>query len=45
MKHSRCVIGIHDNDMWYPELYKHYSNVNGDIIMHKPPKDGAVKAA
>ena len=33
------------NAMWYPELYKNYSNVNGDIIMHKLPKDGAVKGA
>ena len=45
-KHSRCVIGICDNDMKYSELqYKKHSNVDGDIIMHKLPKDGAVKAA
>ena len=43
-KHSRCVIDICDNDMQYPELHKKHSNVDGDIIMHKLPKDGAVKA-
>ena len=44
-KHSRCVIDICDNDMQYPELHKKCSNVDGDIITHKLPKDGAVKAA
>ena len=44
-KHSRCVIGICDNDMRYQELHKKHSNVDGDIIMHKLPKDGAVRAA
>ena len=44
-KHSRCVIDICDNDMQYPELDKKRSNVEGDIIMHKSPKDEAVKAA
>ena len=44
-KHSRCVIDICDNGMQYPGLHKKRSNVNGDIIMHKLPKDGAVKAA
>ena len=44
-KHSRCVIDICDNDMQYPELHKKHSNVDGDIIMHKLPKDGAVKVA
>ena len=44
-KHSRCVIDICDNDMQYPELHKRHSNVDGDVIMHKLPKDGAVKAA
>ena len=43
-KHSRCVIDICDNDMQYPELHKKHSNVDGDIIMHKLPTDGAVKA-
>ena len=42
-KHSRCVIC--DNDMQYPELHKKYSNVDGDIIMYKLPKDGTVEAA
>ena len=42
-KHSRCVIDICDNDMQYPELHKKRSNVDGDIIMHKLPKDGVVK--
>ena len=44
-KHSRCVTDICDNNMQYPELHKKHSNVDGDIIMHKLPKDGAVKAA
>ena len=43
-KHSRCAIGICDNDMRYPELHKKQSNVDGDIIMHKLPKDGVVRA-
>ena len=38
------AIGICDNDMQYPELHKKHSNVDGDIIMHKLPKDGAVGA-
>ena len=44
-KHSRCVIDKCDNDMQYPELQKKHSNVDGDIIMHKLPKDRAVKVA
>ena len=44
-KHSRCDIGICDNDMQYPKLYKKHSNMDGDIIMHKLPKDKAVNAA
>ena len=44
-KHFRCVIDICDNDMHYPQLHKKHSNVNGGIIMHKLPKDGAIKAA
>ena len=44
-KHSRCVIVIGDNDMYYPNLHKKHSNVDRDIIMHKLTKDGAVKEA
>ena len=44
-KHCRCAIGISDNDMWYPELHKKDSNVDGEIIMHKLLKDGAVRPA
>ena len=44
-KHSRCVIDVCDNGMEYPELHKKHSNVDGDIIMHKLTKDGAVPAA
>ena len=44
-KYSRCVIDICDNNMQYPELHKKHSNVDGDIIMHKLPKYGVVKAA
>ena len=36
---------IRDNDMRYPELHKKCSNVDGDIIMHKLPKDGPAKVA
>ena len=43
-KHSRCVTGICDNDIRYPELHKKHSNVDEDIV-HKLPKDGAVRAA
>ena len=43
-KHSRCVIDICDNDMQYPELHKKHNNMDGDIMMHKLPIDGAVKA-
>ena len=44
-KHSRCVIGTYDNDMQYLELHKKHSDVNEDIIMHKLPRNGAVKVA
>ena len=44
-KHSRCVIEICDNDMQYPELHKKRKKMDGDIIMHKLPKDGAIKTA
>ena len=44
-KHSRCIIDTCDNNMQYPELHTKHSNVDGDIIMHELPKDGAVKAA
>ena len=44
-KHSRCVIDIYNNEIQYPEMHKKHNNVDGDIIMYKLPKDGAVKAA
>ena len=44
-KHSRCIVDIYENDMKYPELHKKRSNVDGDIILHKLPKDGVVKVA
>ena len=44
-KHSRCVIDICENDMQYPELHGKHSNLDGNIIMYKLRKDGAVKAA
>ena len=31
--------------MQYPELHKKHSDMDRDIIVHKLPKDGAVKAA
>ena len=49
-KHSRCVFGICDNDFWYVMITCNThscikSTVLGDTIMHKLPKDGAVRAA
>ena len=43
-KDSRCVNGICNSHMQYPELYKQHSNMDGDIIMHKLPKNGAIRA-
>ena len=43
-KHCRCVIDIFDNDLQHRELHKKHSNVDEDTIMHKLPRDGAVKA-
>ena len=43
-KQSRYV-GICDSDMQYPELHKKHSNVDGDIITQKLPKDAVVRAA
>ena len=40
-KYSRCVTGICDNDMQYPETHKKHSNVDED--MQKIPKDGVVR--
>ena len=42
---SRCVIGTCYCDMRYSELHKKHSNVDRDIIMHKLPLVGAVRAA
>ena len=42
-KHSRCVIGICDNHMRYPGIYRKHNNADGHIIMHKLTKDGAVR--
>ena len=42
-KHSRRITDICGNDMQYPELPKKLNNADGDIILHKLPKDGAVK--
>ena len=44
-KHTRCVIGVCDNAMQYPELHKKDSSVDGDIVMHKLLKDEVVRAA
>ena len=44
-KNSRCIIGICDNDMQYPEAHKKHIKVDEDIIIDKLPKDGAVKVA
>ena len=44
-KHSRCIISICDNDMQCSVLHKKYSIVDECIIMHKLPKDGAIREA
>ena len=44
-KHSRCVTDISDNDMQHPEWCKKRSNTDGNLMMHKLPKDRAVKSA
>ena len=44
-KYSRCVNGIRDSGMQYPKLHKQHSNVDGEIIIHKLSKDGAIRAA
>ena len=44
-KYSTCVTDTSDNDVQYPELHKKRSNADGDIIMHKLPKNDAVKVA
>ena len=44
-KHYRCVIGKCDNEMQYSELHKKHSNMHGNIVIHKSPKDEFVKAA
>ena len=44
-KHSGSVIDTSDNDMQYPWLHEKDSDVDGNIIMHKLQKDGAVKVA
>ena len=41
-RHSRCVADICDNDVQHPELHKKHSTVDGDIITHKLPENGAV---
>ena len=43
--HPRCVIGICENDIKYPELHKKHSNMDGGIILQKLLKDGATKVA
>ena len=30
-KHSRCVIGVYDNEMRYPEQHNKHSNVDRQI--------------
>lgn len=44
-KHTRCVIGVCDNDNRYPERMIKHSNVKGNIVMHSLPKDKDVRAA
>ena len=44
-KYSTCVTDTSDNDVQYPELHKKRSNADGDIIMHKLPKNDTVKVA
>ena len=34
-----------DNDMRYPELHKKHIDADGNIVWHKLPKDGVIRAA
>ena len=44
-KHTRCVIGVCDNDKRYPNKMIKHSNVIGDtIVFHKLPKDPKIRA-
>ena len=44
-KHSTCTTGICENDMRYPGMQKKHNRVDGYIIIHKLPKDRAVRVA
>ena len=44
-KHSRLLLVYMTMTCDNPELHKRYDKVDGNIIMHKLPKHGAVKAA
>ena len=44
-KHSRLLLVYMTMTCDNPELHKKYGKVDGNIIMHKLPKHGAVKAA
>ena len=44
-KHSTCTTGICENDMRCPWMHKKHNRVDGYIIIHKLPKDRAVRVA
>ena len=43
-KHTRCIIGVCNNDNRYPERMVKHSNVTGSIVMHCLPKDKTIRA-
>ena len=44
-KHTRCIVGVCDNDKRYPERMVKHSNVTGEIVMHKLPNDKVKRKA
>ena len=43
--HSRCVVGICDNDKRFPNKMVKHSYVQGDIKIHKLPVNNQIKRA
>ena len=44
-KHTKCVIGVCNNDKRYPERMVKHSNVIGNIVMHSlPTKDEKIRS-
>ena len=43
--HSRCIVGVCDNDKQFSDKKIKHSNVQGDITMHKLPVNNERKRA